>query len=185
MVIDGQPLGPDEFPWQAYLMSGRRNIINCIHCGGSLIRIDWVLTTAHWIKNTGPSDVSVSGFGWTENSGFLEDRLRNVDLLVISNQECRKTYGNKVTDSDLCGRGCSGQTAQNNKHIVSDLAGLMRSYFWVCPDPPLLQGFVVCSIATPVGDDEAFSYSPQNYNNLLIYSLSLFFASLWPLPAHQ
>lgn len=46
--------------------------------------------------------VRASGFGLTTNMGQTSDNLLKVNLVGVTNQECRNTYGNTIMASTLC-----------------------------------------------------------------------------------
>lgn len=50
-------------------------------------------------------EVQASGFGLTTNNGSVSNTLNKVTLIVVTNEECRKTYGFlTVTSSTLCAK---------------------------------------------------------------------------------
>ena len=58
-------------------------------------------------------NVTVSGWGLTSNQGRPSDRLREVDLPVISNQSCSSELNFNLPGSVICGGGAGGVSACN------------------------------------------------------------------------
>jgi PKD repeat protein len=58
-------------------------------------------------------NVTVSGWGLTSNQGSPSDRLREVDLPVISNQTCSSELNFNIPASVICGGGTGGVSACN------------------------------------------------------------------------
>ncbi|EDO26596.1 predicted protein, partial [Nematostella vectensis] len=52
-IVGGTEAPVNGWPWQAMLRSAGGSQF----CGGSLIHPEWVLTAAHCLENTQPSDI--------------------------------------------------------------------------------------------------------------------------------
>src|SRR5437868_6381044 len=59
-ILGGAVAAPGQFPWMAVLVDSRANrAINGAFCGGTLIAPRVVLTAAHCVEGTGPTELYV------------------------------------------------------------------------------------------------------------------------------
>ncbi|GLH05764.1 Trypsin-7 [Gryllus bimaculatus] len=121
-IVGGQETQVNQYPWMAKLFYRGR-----FYCAGSLINSKYVLTAAHCLhgipiqyvdscliytrgraacagRNFTGARAVAAGWGTTSQGGAVSPVLREVEVPVMSNDECRRTgYGaRRITDNMLC-----------------------------------------------------------------------------------
>ena len=72
------------------------------------------------LRNANFSGTTVTASGWgTEEEGNNDtpDRLRKVDLTVLTTEECRKYYGSQITNNMICTYKAGKDTCQGDSGI--------------------------------------------------------------------
>jgi hypothetical protein len=76
-IVNGEPIPISETPWQISLKK------DGVHdCGGSILSNEWVVTAAHCVSNTTPSQLLVHA-GSTNQTDFANGQLVGVDQIII------------------------------------------------------------------------------------------------------
>merc|ERR1712209_157652 len=115
-IVGGTEASPGEFPHQIMLLRG--GVGGSLMCGGSLVAPDRVITAGHCCDGQSASRLgvrvgaheypeghmcTVSGWGTTSEGGSLARRLMKVDVPVVSDDNCRDSYGQSdIADSMIC-----------------------------------------------------------------------------------
>ena len=87
------------------------------------------------------ADVTVMGWGTTTYGGYSSHKLLEVDVDVVSNDECNSAYSGRVTDNMICAArpgkdACQGDSGgpliiQNDGNMQNVLVGVV-SWGWGC-----------------------------------------------------
>ncbi|KAK2491284.1 hypothetical protein MC885_019687 [Smutsia gigantea] len=100
---------PGSWPWQVPLQDSTGFHFH----GGSLIGKDWGVTAAH----CGVSDITLLKLAVptrfsqpVSTSNKTPDKLQQAALPLLSNTDCKKFWGSKITDEMICA-GASGVTS--------------------------------------------------------------------------
>ncbi|XP_030751742.1 trypsin-7-like [Sitophilus oryzae] len=118
-IVGGVETLVNEYPWMVALQYNNR-----FYCGASLINSKYLLTAAHCV-NSLLDDLKIIiandksqidflgvavGWGATAQHGHVSTKLREVNVPIISNIDCRKTgYSNRITDNMICAGFPQGQ----------------------------------------------------------------------------
>ncbi|XP_015671362.1 chymotrypsinogen B-like [Protobothrops mucrosquamatus] len=86
-IVNGEDAVPGSWPWQVSL----QDKTGFHFCGGSLINENWVVTAAHCDK-------------------VSPNKLQQVALPLLTNQECKKFWGNRIADVMVCA-GAAGASS--------------------------------------------------------------------------
>ncbi|GAA5530669.1 DUF1986 domain-containing protein [Herpetosiphon gulosus] len=111
-IVGGSAATAGEFPWQARIA---RN--GSLHCGGSLIAPQWVLTAAHCVQGFSVSSLSVvmGDHNWTSNEGTEQSR-------TIAQAVVHPSYSSSTYDNDIALLKLSSAVTLNSRVAVIPFA---------------------------------------------------------------
>ncbi|KAJ3656403.1 hypothetical protein Zmor_015483 [Zophobas morio] len=112
------------------------------------------------------ADKSVTAIGWGQTSDSQagpEDRLNYVEMITLSNEECKIYYGSQITDSMICVAG------QNIEGICTGDSGSPLVYFLDSRHPIVIgiatfHSGVSCEGIEPSGYTRTFPYIDWIFN---------------------
>ncbi|XP_064100784.1 transmembrane protease serine 9-like [Macrobrachium nipponense] len=92
-IVGGQPTTVHEYPWQVALTTSTRPF-----CGGSIISKQWILTAAHCVSGSSPSDftVVIGEHDWSTTSETTSTERRQVSNIIVHSQ-----YDSTTLDNDM------------------------------------------------------------------------------------
>ncbi|XP_066942679.1 transmembrane protease serine 9-like [Macrobrachium rosenbergii] len=92
-IVGGQPTTVHEYPWQVALTTSSRPF-----CGGSIISKQWILTAAHCVRGSSPSDftVVIGEHDWSTTSETTATERRQVSNIIVHPQ-----YNSATLDNDM------------------------------------------------------------------------------------
>lgn len=119
-VVGGEPAAPDQFPWQAAVIFNNGDTpYNSLHCGGSIINANWILSAAHcaddganavFVGSNSLEDTSTAQIipikRWVAHPGYVEQDTAQAGEVTFDNDIALIELETPI-DFDACGSHCA------------------------------------------------------------------------------